>query len=165
MYTIDDIQVITFACGQRKMEKKEGKKKKRCRWVIEKSRGMMSGMDVRYTDIFLPGLFQPDSRGLFGMEESNNLHLFPLVPRLMKNAFTTCFALTGFSGRFWSLATCHSDWSWWKYDVQVMAFSASSICCCVIEAGLAEGIWAINKAQGGLGASTYCTAVVKEKNL
>lgn len=63
------------------------------------------------------------------------------------------------------MATCHSDWSRWKYDVQVMAFSASSICCCVIEAGLAKGIWAINKAQGGLGASTYCTAVVKEKNL
>lgn len=73
---------------------------KSCRWVIEKSRGMMSGMDVRYKDIFLPGLFQPDSRGLFGMGESNNLHLFPLVPRLMKNAFTTCFALTGFSGGF-----------------------------------------------------------------
>lgn len=112
---------------------------------------------------FLPALFQPDRRGLFGMEESNNLHLFPLVPRLMKNAFTTCFALTGFSGRFWSLATCHSDWSWWKYDVQVMAFSGSSICCCVIEAGLAKGIWAINKAQGGLGASTCCTALVKRK--
>lgn len=61
------------------------------------------------------------------------------------------------------MATCHSDWSGWKYDVQVMAFSASSICCCVIEAGLATGIWAINKVQGGLGASTYCTAVVKEK--
>lgn len=61
---------------------------------------MVSGMDVRYKDIFLPGLFQPDSGGLFGMEESNNLHLFPLVPRLMKNAFTTCFALTGFSGGF-----------------------------------------------------------------
>lgn len=89
---------------------------------------------------FLLGLFQPDSGGLFGMEESNNLHLFPLVPRLMKNAFTTCFALTGFSGGFWSLATCHLDWSRWKYDVQVMAFSASSICCCVIEAGLAKGI-------------------------
>lgn len=124
----------------------------------------MSGMDARYTDIFLPVLFQPDSKGLFGMEESNNLHLFPLVPRLMKNAFTTCFALTGFSGRFWSLATCHSDGSWWKYDVQVMAFSSGSICCCVIEANLVKGIWAINKAQGGLGASTYSTAVAKEKN-
>lgn len=41
-------------------------------------------------------------------------------------------------------------------------FSASSICCCVIEAGLAEGIWTINKAQGGLGASTYCAAVVRK---
>lgn len=127
--------------------------------------GTVSGMDVRYKDIFLPGLFQPDSRGLFGIEESNNLHLFPLVPWLMKNAFTTCFALTGFSGGFWSLATCHWDCSWWKYDVQVMAFSASSICCSVIEAGLVKGIWAINKAQGGLGASTYCTAVVKDINV
>lgn len=153
--------MITFACGQRKKGEKEGIK--RFQWVIEKSRGMMSGMDVRYTDIFLPNLFQPDSRGLFGMEESNNLHLFPLVPRLMKNAFTTCFALTGFSGRFWSLATCHLDWSWWKYDVQVMAFSASSICCCVIEVSLAKGIWAINKAQGGLGASTYCIALLLSK--
>lgn len=155
--------MITFACGRRKIEKKARKK------ILSvgngKIQGTMSGMDVRYKDIFLPGLFLPDSRGLFGIEESNNLHLFPLVPWLMKNAFTTCFALTGFSGGFWSLATCHLDWSWWKYDVQVMAFSASSICCSVIEAGLVKGIWAINKAWGGLGASTYCTAAVKDKNL
>lgn len=45
---------------------REGRERKK---VIGKSRGMMSGMDVRYTDIFfLPALFQPDSRGLFGME-------------------------------------------------------------------------------------------------
>lgn len=138
---------------------------KRCQWVIEKSRGMMSGMNVRYKDIFLPGLFQPDSRGLFGMEESNILHLFPLVPRLMKNAFTTCFALTGFSGGFWSLATCQWDWSRWKYDVQVMAFSASSICCCVIEVVLAKGIWAIYKALGGLRTSIcskFCSICKKK---
>lgn len=61
------------------------------------------------------------------------------------------------------MATCHSDGSWWKYDVQVMAFSARTICCCVIEASSVKGIWAINKAQGGLGASTYSTAVAKDK--
>lgn len=126
--------MITFACGQEKIEKREGKNvpvgsRKRC--------------DVRYgCEIyrhFLRGLFQPDSMGLFGIEKSNNLHLFSLVSRLMKNAFTTCFALTGFSGRSGSLACCHMNWSWWKYDVPVMALSASSICCCVIESGSGEG--------------------------
>lgn len=91
---------------------------------------------------FFPGLFQPDSRGLFGSEKSNNLHLFPPVPGLMKNTFTTCFALTGFSGGFGSLATCHYNWSRWKYALD-MAFFASSICCCVIEVVLASGIWTV----------------------
>lgn len=112
---------------------------------------------------FLPGPFQQDSRGLFGIEASNNLHLFPLVPRLMKNAFTTCFASTGFSGVFRSLATCHWDCSWWKYDVRVTAFSASSISCCVIEVSSAEGIWAICNAPGGLPVSPHNTAAVKDE--
>lgn len=141
-------------------KEKKGRKEgiKRFQRVIEKSRGALSGMDVRYTDIFFcQTYFSQTVGGYLRMEESNNLHLFPLVPRLMKNAFTTCFALTGFSGRFWSLATCHLDWSWWKYDVQVMAFSASSICCCVIEVSLTKRTWAINKAHGGLTASTHST--------
>lgn len=46
MYTIDDIWVITFACGQRKME---GKKRiKRMPVGNRKIQSMMSGMDVRY---------------------------------------------------------------------------------------------------------------------
>lgn len=81
----------------------------------------------------------------------------------MKNAFTTCFASTGFSGVFWSLATCHWDWRWWKYDVRVTAFSASSISGCVIEVSLAKGIWTIYKAHGGLPLSPYRAAVVKDE--
>lgn len=73
--------------------------------VIEKSCSAVSGvLDVRYTDIFFFFSTRPisarQSGGYLEWRESNNLHLFPLVPRLMKNAFTTCFALTGFSGRF-----------------------------------------------------------------
>lgn len=74
--------------------------------VIEKSCSAVSGvLDVRYTDIFFfffstRPISARQSGGYLEWRESNNLHLFPLVPRLMKNAFTTCFALTGFSGRF-----------------------------------------------------------------
>lgn len=65
-------------------------------------------------------------------------------------------------GGFWSLATCHWDWSWWKYDVQVMAFSAGSICCCVIEVVLANRIWAINKTQRVPGA--WCGFLLSKTN-
>lgn len=119
--------------------------------------------DIQTFFFFLPVPFQQDSRGLFGLEASNNLHLFHLVPGLMKNAFTTCFASTGFSGVFWSLATCHWDWSRWKYDVRVTAFSASSVPGCVIEVSLAKGIWAIYKAHGGLPLSPYHAAGVKDE--
>lgn len=103
------------------------------------------------------------SGGYLGWRESNNLHLFPLVPRLMKNAFTTCFALTGFSGRFSSLATCHLDWSSWKYDVRVTAPSAGSISYSVMEVSFGRGIQAINKAQGGPLAGTYSRCCVGGK--